>query len=431
MKLIVRKSFALLLAAVMAAGTSSCKKAPSSSAVGTPSEVTLTYWHIYTADPQKTMVANIVGKWNAENPNIQVQATATENDAYKTKIKTAISADQAPDIIYSWTQGFAQPFVEANKILVLDSYLNDGTRDRMLPGALDNITYGGKVYGLTYNQQAGALYVNTSIFKKYNVSIPTTFDELLAAVKTFRSKGVTPIALGNKDGWPGMWVYDMLALREGGGTLSQDALTGKASFTDPAFSDAAARLLDLVNAGAFDPGVLGLAADEANGTFSQGGAAMTFGGNFWAAEYETSTSAVKGKVEAVRFPTVEGGKGDKTEYIGGGSDALLISMDSKYKDQAVRAAKYIAQQLSSQSYLNGSGLPEWKYTDIDETKVDPLTKQIMDNIVEGAKDAVPAWDSYLTGDKAQTHKDLVAQLFGKTISSGDFASEMQSKLNGK
>lgn len=431
MKSFVKKAGALLLVAAMAAGMTACKASTKSSGTAAGGKVTLSYWHIYTTEPQKTMVANIIKKWNADNPNIQIQATATENDAYKTKIKTAISANEAPDIIYSWTQGFMQPFVSANKLLALDSYLNDGTKDKMLSGALDTVTFDNKVYGLTYQQQAGALYVNKDLFSKYSVKIPTTFDELMTAVKTFRSKNLTPMALGEKDEWPGMWYYDMIALRTAGAKLSTDALTNKASFDDPAFSDAADKLLQLVNAGAFDPGVMGLTRDESNAAYTQGQIPMYFGGNFEAAQYDADTSAVKGKIEAVPFPVVTGGKGTAKEYIGGGSDCLLIPANTKHKDEAVKAAKYLAQNLSSQGYLSGAGLPMWKYSDVDESKVDPLTQQIMKNIVSGSTGSVPAWDIFLTGDKAQIHKDLVAKLFGKTTTGTEFAKQMQSQVNGK
>lgn len=431
MKRFAKRAGALLLAAAVAVGLTACKGSDNKKTDSAQNgKVTLTYWHIFTTEPQKSKAAEIIKKWNDDNPNIQIQASATENDAYKTKIKTAISANEAPDIIYSWTQGFMQPFVEANKLLALDDYLNDGTKDKLLPGALDTVTFNGKVYGLPYQQQAGALYVNTELFKKYNVKVPTTFDELLTAVKTFRKNNVTPMALGEKDEWPGMWYYDMIALRTAGADLCTKALTGQASFEDKAFSDAADKLLQLVNAGAFDPGVMGLTRDESNAAFTQGNIAMYFGGNFEAAQYDADTSAVKGKIEAVPFPTVEGGKGDPKQYIGGGSDCLLIPANTKHKDEAVKAVKYLAQTLSSEGYLTGAGLPMWKYDDVDESKIDPLTQQIMKNIVNGSTGSVPAWDIFLTGDKAQIHKDLVAQIFGKSITGDEFAKQMQAQVNG-
>lgn len=431
MKRFIKKASALFLVAAMAVGMTACNGSGNNSSNSSKGEkVTLTYWNIFTTEPQKSMAAELIKQWNEENPDIQIEATSTENDAYKTKIKTAISANEAPDIIYSWTQGFMQPFVEADKILALDDYLNDGTKDNALTGTFDTVTFNGKIYGLPYAQQAGALYVNTELFDKYNVKIPETFDELVDAVKTFRKNNITPMALGEKDEWPGMWYYDAIALRTAGADACTKALTGQASFDDAAFADAADKLIELVDAGAFDPGVMGLTRDESNAQFTQGQIAMYFGGNFEAAQYDADTSAVKGKIKAVPFPVVTGGKGAKTEYIGGGADCLLVSANSQHKDEAVKAAKWLAQKLSSQLYLLGGGLPMWKYDDIDESKIDPLTQQIMANVVDGSTASVPAWDIFLTGDKAQAHKDLVAKLFAKEITGKEFAKEMQEQVNG-
>jgi len=402
----------------------------SSNSSGSGEKITLTYWNIYTSDPLKTKVKEMLDKWNQENPNIQIEQSITENDAYKTKIKAAIAANEAPDIIQSWCGGFSKPFVDAGKILALDDYLNDGTKDQVLPGAFDNITYDGKIYGLTYSGQASVLFVNKDIFSKYNVQVPTTFNDLINAIKTFKSNGVIPFALGNKDEWPGMWYYDLIAVREGGVQLCRDALNGKASFEDPAFVRAAQKLQEMVDAGAFAPGFMGLSRDEATAQFSQGNVAMYFGGNFDGAAFQKEGSNVKGKVDAYRFPAIEDGKGDPTEYIGGGANALLVNANTKHKDEAVKAAKYLAKQLSNAQYVTAGGLPSWKYDDVDPSQVDPLAVQIMNNIVEGAKDSVAAWDLYLEGNDAQTHKDLVAQLFAKQITPEEYAKQMQEKING-
>lgn len=403
--------------------------APSSSAAAAASssteKVTLTFWNNYTNDDLHVM-ANTIKQWNTDHPDIQIDASATENNAYKTKIKTAIAGDSAPDIIYSWAGGFTKPFADAGKLLPLDDYLNDGTKDKMLNGALTNITYGGKVYGLTYNQQAGALYVNNDLFKQYGVKVPTTFDELLTAVKTFRSKGLTPMAVGEKDEWPGMWYFDMIALREAGASTCLDALNKKASYDQQPFTDAAQKLEDLVDAGAFAKGVLSVTRDDATAQFTQGKIPMYFGGNF---EAQNIDAALKGKVSAVKFPMIAGGKGVDTEYLGGGADALCVSANTKYKDQAVQAVKYLASALSTNMYQCGAGLPEWKYDSIDQSKIDPLSKEIMDKIVTGSTGSVPAWDLYLTGDDAQTHLDLVQSLFGKRIAPADYSKQMQAKIN--
>lgn len=431
-----RRVFAgVLCASVLLTMASACSKpqaTTTSSAQGnTPAssasseKITLAFWDNYTNDTQHVM-ANTIKQWNTDNPNIQIDANSTENNAYKTKIKTAIAGNNAPDIIYSWAGGFTKTFVDAGKILPLDEYLNDGTKDKMLTGALTNITFDGKVYGLTYNQQAGALYVNDDLFKQNGVKVPTTFDELLTAVKTFKGKGITPMCVGEKDQWPGMWYYDMIALRSAGASACLDALNKKASYDQAPFTDAAQKLEDLVSAGAFSKDVLSVTRDDSVAQFTQGKIPMYFGGNF---DAQLIDESLKGKVSAVKFPTIAGGKGVDTEYLGGGADALLVNANTKYKEQAVKAIKYLAEKFSSGMYLTGGGLPEWKYDSLDQSKIDPLSKQIMDGIVKGSTGSVPAWDLYLTGDDAQTHLDLVQKLFGKTITPADYSKQMQQKIN--
>ncbi len=438
MKHLISKIGTVLLAGIMTAGFTSCNSpapssqpaasdAPASSAAvaAAPKEkVTLTFWNNYTNDTQHVMI-NGVNKWNSEHPDIQVEPSATENNAYKMKIKTAMAANNAPDIIYTWAGGFTQPFVDAGKVLALDEYLNDGTKDKLLEGALTNITYGGKVYGLTYNQQAGVLYTNNDLFTQNNVKVPKTFEELLEAVKTFKAKGLVPMGVGEKDEWPGMWYYDMIALREAGAQTSLDALNKKASYNQDSFINAAKKLQDLVDAGAFSPSALSTSRDEAVAQFTQGKVPMYFGGNFDAQVIEDH---LKGKVSAVKFPTT-GGKGVDTEYLGGGADALIVNANTKYKDEAVQCIKFLASEYSTNMYLVGGGLPMWKFDSIDQSKIDPLSKQIMDDIVKGSTGSVPAWDLYLMGNDAQTHLDLVQNLFGKQITPKQFGEQMQQKVN--
>ena len=407
------------------AGCSSGQKNSGNSAGGEKGKVTLTFWNNYTNDTDHTM-ANTINKWNTEHPDIQIKASSTENNAYKTKIKTAISANDAPDIIYTWAGGFTEPFVKAGKILPLDSYLNDGTKGKLLPNALKNITYDGKIYGLTYNQQAGAFYTNADLFKQNNVKVPTTFDELLNAVKTFKAKGITPMAVGEKGKWPGMWYYDMIALRTAGSQTCLDALNKKASFNQKPFIDAAEKLKELVNAGAFGKDILSQTRDESIAQFTQGKIPMYFGGNF---DAQVIDNSLKGKVHAFKFPTIAGGKGSLSEYLGGGADSLCVNANSKHKDEAVKAVKYLAENFSSEMYLTGGGLPEWNYSSLDQSKIDPLSKEIMDNIVNGSVASVPAWDLYLTGNYAETHEDLVQSIFGNQITPENFAKQMQDKIN--
>lgn len=411
-----------LSSTLMACGSSSAN----GSSAGGDKKITLKFWHIWTSDTDsnKKNVEEVVKQWNAANPNVQIVAEGTENEAYKTKIKTAISANEAPDIFYTWGAGFSQPFIDAGKVLPLDDYLKDGTKDKLLKGSLDYLTYNNKVYGLPYTSDIGIFYVNKELFEKNGVKIPTTYDELVTAVKAFRAKGITPIAVGEKDKWPGMFYYDALALRLGGAKLSNDALAKKASFENPVFVNAAAKLKELIDVGAFDSAALGLTRDESEVPFLQGKIPMYYNGSWFAGSTEQNSSAVKGKVEALNFPAVTGGKGDENEILGGPIAGFMVNANTQHKAEAAKAAKYLSENIAKRLSTSGAGVSAWKLSD-DESKFDPLIKQVND-IAKKATGNVVWWDSYLAGSDADTHKDLVAQIFGKQITPENFAKQMQA-----
>ncbi|HEY5583146.1 MAG TPA: extracellular solute-binding protein [Ruminiclostridium sp.] len=397
----------------------------------TPKPVTLTLWHQWAApnDGNTKSFRAVLDAWNQKNPSSNIEDDGIDGESYKTKIKTAIAANEAPDIFYSWGAGFSKPFIAANAVLPLDEYLKDGTSDKLLGGALANVTYNGKVYGLPTSLSVASLYCNKELFDKNGIKIPTTFDELIDAAKAFSAKGIIPIDVGEKDLWPGMYWYDILALRTAGAQGCQDALNKTASFDAQPFKDAAAKLQDLVNAKAFNDSLFSNGYNEMIADFTLGKAAMCYQGNWLGGSCEDDKSLVKGKVVVVPFPTLNDDKGSADEFFGGAIDALWVSAKTENKDQAVAAVKFLTENMSNKLYEAGAGLPCWKVTGVDESKISPLTKQTVD-MIKNSKGYVMWWDIFLEGKDADTHKNLVAQLFAGKITPDAYAKEMQ-KLNVK
>jgi raffinose/stachyose/melibiose transport system substrate-binding protein len=411
-----------------AAGVENTAAEPSTEpAVAEP--VTLKLWHMFVSDgdgntkPFKAVLEHA----GQQLTDVRLEVDGVDNESYKTKIKTAIAANDAPDIFFTWAAGFSKPFVDSGKVLCLDNYLGD-IKDKLLPGITTNLTYDGKVYGLPFQMQVGALFCNREIFDANGVKLPETYEDLLAVVKTFSAKGITPMTCGAADKWPAMWYYDILALRTAGAQLCNDALNKKASFNSQEFTDAAAKLDELSKAGAFGKNALGTSWDESQIAFAQGKAAMIFNGNWVAGLAEGDTSSVKGKVVAVKFPTITGGKGTNTEYFGGSGDGFMVSANSVDKDMAVKTVKFICEDMARESYLAGSGMPGWK-VDVDDSKVSPLVKQLV-AMTKDATGWVLWWDVFLEGADADTHKNLATEVLAGTRTPEQYSEEMQ-KLSEK
>lgn len=387
-------------------------------------KITLTLWDAWPGDPQKTLMDNIVKEWNDSHPNVQVERSTAANDPYKTKIKTAIAADEAPDVFFSWPQGFSKPFVDAGKVLPINQYLTDDIKAQILPGAF--VEFDGQIYGVCCTQQVGTFFVNVDLLAENGLSVPKNFDELINAAKVLSGKGIVPLAVGEKDLWPGMWYYNAIALRTAGPETVVKALNKEGSYNTEPFIKAAEKLQQLVKAGGFDPNALGISRDESEVAFFSGKVAMYYGLN--SSGGKVKGSPVEGKIEVYSFPAITDGV-DQTSYVGGGAVTFLASSKTKYPKEAAELAIYLSHSVSDQFFLTGNALPMWDYSKFDQSKLDPLQLKIMETIAKPAQGNVSAWDIYLQGNDAQTHKELVAEIFGGRMTPEEFAQKMQSALN--
>ncbi|MFD6370161.1 ABC transporter substrate-binding protein, partial [Streptomyces roseolus] len=137
---------------------------------------------------------------------------------YQSKLQTIISGKQAPDVFFNWGGGSIKPFVDAGLLMPLDDFIakDPKLKSDFLPSVFDTAVVDGKPYGVPMRgTQPVLLFSNQKVLEEAGVTAPRTWDELLAAVKALKAKGVTPIALGGGDRWPTqMWfqyVYDRVA----------------------------------------------------------------------------------------------------------------------------------------------------------------------------------------------------------------------------
>ena len=99
-------------------------------------------------------------------------------------------------------------------------------------------------------------WYNKALFTKAGITAPpTTWDELLADVGKLKDAGITPIALGGKDKWPGMFWWAYLAIRAVARTRC-DTPSRPATGTARRSSQAGTELKKLVDLKPFQEGFL-------------------------------------------------------------------------------------------------------------------------------------------------------------------------------
>lgn len=391
--------------------------------------IKLTLWDYMSSDEDSRVLRPILDNWKKENPNIIIERDFVSVEDYKIKLKTTMSGNSAPDIFISWGGGFSKPFVDEGKVLKLDDYLSNEIKGNFIPAYNEAMTYDGKLYGLPFNGWVGILFCNSELFEQNGIDYPENFDDLLSASAKFRENNINPIAVGVNETWTAGLYHNVIALRTAGAEASTAALTGTGSFNTPEMKNSIVMLDKLVKANAFMDGHMGLNYDETRSQFKQGQVAMIFDGSWFAGECEADDCPVKGKIVPKKFPLVQGGAGKSTEYLGGSIDCFMVSANTKYPKEAVKALEYICTNHSTEGYYNGLGMPVYK-GEFDNSKLDRVTAEIND-LVKDAERYQLAWDTILSEGDTQIFLELVADVFtGKTTPEA-FAEKMQEINDAK
>ncbi|MDP9463762.1 MAG: extracellular solute-binding protein, partial [Actinomycetota bacterium] len=73
-------------------------EAPISSAATSGENVEIDWWHIQNNDPGKADWQVMADAYTAEHPNVKINITVMENEAFKAAIQTNIQSGDVPDL---------------------------------------------------------------------------------------------------------------------------------------------------------------------------------------------------------------------------------------------------------------------------------------------------------------------------------------------
>ncbi|ANM10534.1 ABC transporter substrate-binding protein [Rhizobium sp. N324] len=295
---------------------------------GAASATTVVKWLHLELDPKNVAAwEDIVKKYEAQHPDVDIQMQFLENEAFKAKLPTLLQSDDVPDFFFSWGGGVLKQQSETGALQDVTAALDaDGgkLRKAYTPASVDGLTFEGKTWAIPYKVGLVSFFYNKALFAKADVKAEDikTWTDFLAAVKKIKAAGIVPIAGGGGEKWPIHFYWSYLVMREGGQKVFDAAKNGEGEgFLDPAIIKAGDDLAELGKLEPFQPGYLGATWPQTLGVFGDGKAAMILG--FEATEANQRKNAGDGKglssdnIGRFVFPTVEGGAGKPTDTLGG------------------------------------------------------------------------------------------------------------------
>lgn len=143
-----------------------------------------------------------VEEFQKQHPNIKVKSEYTGWDGHLSRLTTQIAGGTEPDVMqtnWNWLPIFSKT---GTGFYDLNTVKGDLDLAQFDPKELQSTTVDGKLNGIPISVTARVFYFNDETWKKAGISYPKTWEELMAAGKTFESKlgkQYFPVVLEHQD----------------------------------------------------------------------------------------------------------------------------------------------------------------------------------------------------------------------------------------
>lgn len=321
---------------------------------------TVEWWHIGTAANDKAMFQGFADTYMQAHPDVKINITVLENEAFKSKLTTVMQSGSPPDIFQTWGGGVLAQYGDAGLCRDISKEVK-GTAwgNSMASGVWETYTSKGHIYAVPNDAGCITFWYNKDLLAQVGYkTFPTDWASFLTLVKKLKAAGITPIALAGGDKWPAMHMWSYIALRLGGASLFSDTVSGKNTkgFNEATWVKAGQMLNELAALKPFQDGFLGATYNDEAALVGNGQAAMELMGQ-WAPNVERDNSSSKAgigdKLAAAPFPVINGGKGKITEVIGGGGG---FALGKNAPDAAVDFVKFITNKENMITWAKTDGI---------------------------------------------------------------------------
>jgi len=422
----------LLLGLVLSACAAPATQPGAAADAAAPAEggkVKIRWWHIWPEDTS-TAGANwrkLADEYMAAHPNVEIEITIIANDPYKEKLATNMQAGDPPDLFQTWGGGVLWQFADAGLVQDLtDALALDGWGETFLPGPMAVYRKDGKTYGVPWTFGMVGFWYNKALFEQAGITeTPKTWTEFLSVVEQLKAAGITPIALGEKDKWPGHFWWSYLAVRNAGEDGFMKAYNREGSFADEPFIKAGMELQQLIDLEPFQDGYLEQTYGDQQVVMAKEQAAMelmgqwAFGANSGVAEDNLDNYIAN--TGWFPFPTVDDGAGGAADAFGGG-DGFAIGKNAP--PETIELVKFLTSKENQAAMVEAgiASLPVVK--GIESSVKEPVMQVLLQNFSQ-AEYVQLYLDQFLPPAVGLAVNDYVQELFAGTKDATEVAESIE------
>ncbi|MHB8611415.1 MAG: ABC transporter substrate-binding protein [Candidatus Dormibacteraceae bacterium] len=243
-----------------------------------------------------------------------------------------------PQDAFTWFSGHRMRFFAAQGLATPIDDVWDKVKSNYTSAFATSVTGDdGHVYGIPVDYYPWAVFYRKSVFAAHGYNIPTNWDAFKALCVQMKKDGLTPLALGDKDGWPAQGTFDIINLRLNGYQFHTELLTGKQKWTDSRVTDVYKKWAELTPY--YPAGFAGTTWQEAADTLVQKKSGMIVFGLFLSGEFSaTNNPADLADLDFFPFPDL-GTQYDAEKALDAPIDVWMLSKKSPTLSADLSTAK--------------------------------------------------------------------------------------------
>ena len=302
--------------------------------------------------PTSETYANwLIDEWNKKNGGrVHVTGASVDGETYKTKQTIELSSSNPPDVFYSWEGGRAAEIIKAGYAADLSSYYKKFGWDKSLnPASVTLATFDGKQYFVPTEIGASVVWYRKDLHDKLGLTVPKTWDEMMANCTKIKAAGIAPFMLSNQKKWPAQFMWSAMMVNKYGLDAYQELIDNKIAWTDPRAVDITDMMKKLADDGMFEANFNSIDFAPAQVPWAQGKAMYWYKGSFILGSFRgDQKQCCAMPVDWFPFPQIGDRKPVMSIYD---EDTVMIHAASKNKDAAAEFVNWMVSPEASAKKL--------------------------------------------------------------------------------
>lgn len=330
--------------------------------LSTATAQTLTVWDQWYRGAENEVIEQLNREFEESHQGLTLERTARPLDDLKTTLRLSVDSGEGPGVA-NVNQGAPDmgEMVKADLLEPLDDYAEQyGWTETFSEGLLARNRWSaegafgeGQLYGVAPQAEIIGVYYNKDLFEQAGVSVPETFEGFQETLATLKEAGLTPIAYGGLDGWPGIHLYGAVQQLYLDRDYLDNLIFGRGGdWTSEGNLKAAQLLVDWAEAGYFTPGYEGIGYDDSWALFAQGQGAMLISGSWLTGEFPDDAN-----IGFFALPPLASAQDSVPLIVGGTGIPLAVTSNAEDADLAAEYLDWMVSPRAAELWVQAGFLP--------------------------------------------------------------------------